>query len=197
MRDSRARTQGCVAGVIESCSSCKRKIRLEGVTTSMGAQGLRTRAIRLTATALVCAGLAIPGLSARGDAAASAPQVTVTTEVSPRVLNSIDQRSLTLNVGIVNNGPAVQVDVTIGGHRWPAAALTDGGPLGFGSPTLEPPATFKPVPVPPHPVAACLRERRGGRWTAVRRGSTGTEHHGAACASPRPRPLLAGHELHA
>ena len=136
----------------------------------MGAQGLRTRAIRLTATALVCAGLAIPGLSARGDAAASAPQVTVTTEVSPRVLNSIDQRSLTLNVGIVNNGPAVQVDVTIGGHRWPAAALTDGGPLGFGSPTLEPPATFMPVPVPPitpSPLACVRGEAVDGRQYGV------------------------------
>lgn len=136
----------------------------------MGGKGLRTRAIRLTATALVCAGLAIPGLSARGDAAASAPQVTVTAEVSPRVLNSIDRRSLTLNVGIVNNGPAVQVYLAIGGHPWPGAALTEGGPLGFGSPTLDPPATFKPVPVPPiapSPLACVRGEEVDGRQYGV------------------------------
>ena len=119
---------------------------------------METSRIRRLGAALVCVG-AVAAAQMLGLAAASTPVITVTSEVSPLRLNAITQRSFVLNVHVADSGSATQVDVSMSGHPWPRAMETAGGPLVFGLPSVDPPATLKllPIPVPPPMPWECFR----------------------------------------
>ena len=82
---------------------------------------------------------------------ATGPGIAISVTVAPQVLSSVGGHSFTVSVRITNSGPATDVFLTLAGRPWPHAGSTQARPLNFGTPTVDAPATLKPIPPPPIP----------------------------------------------
>ena len=82
---------------------------------------------------------------------ATGPGIAISATVAPQVLSSLGGHSFTVSVRITNSGPATDVFLSLAGRPWPHAGTTRGRPLDFGTPTVDAPATLKPIPPPPIP----------------------------------------------